>query len=361
MVDSGQRAAHRTSWRHRSARATSALVVLGLLVGCGSLPMVKKTYRDSGPQGAVTRSVVASKVFLNGVPSPVFFNDGDSFRVLSGKYSGTKARLAGYNTLESYGNVHQWGGWSFEELYANAKMGTINARNGPCWDYKTHRVKPGCKKAWTCTSDLKKDYYGRILWWCPDLAADQILRGFAHVMSVRGPGKPELVAAQRESIANKAGMWARGVPEFIATSLHSFDEPYSKEKGSAYNRLVSTVDGHSQKWLHLTAYKECDVICRMEVQEPDKIRDAIAELRAEADLKDVVKEYDDAQLFKIARRFAEVGEIYFKSDKAHVAPLKRKMGEYVAAGKFGLLKKGSCMRYAAFTRRYGSGSASCLH
>ena len=64
----------------------------------------------------------ASQVFLNGVPTPVFFNDGDSFRILEGPLKGTKARLAGFNTLESYGPVHQWGGWHAKELYAIAKM-----------------------------------------------------------------------------------------------------------------------------------------------------------------------------------------------------------------------------------------------
>jgi hypothetical protein len=337
------------------------LAVSGLTLGCGSLPMVKKTYLDSGPKGQVASGSVRSKVFLNGVPSPVFFNDGDSFRVLDGKYKDSRARLAGYNTLESYGNVHKWGGWTFEELYVNAKQGTLNARNGPCWDNKTHRPKPGCTKAWHCTSELKKDYYGRYLWSCKDLALDQIRRGFAHVMSVKGPGISVLVAAQKEAIAKKVGMWSRGVPEFIITSIHSFDEPYSKEKGSAYNRLVSTGDGHSQKWLHLTAYPECTIVCRREVQEPDKIRDAFPALRTEAEVASMLKDYDDNQLFKIVRRFAEVGEVYFTSDKAHKAPFKAVFTRYRDTGKFGKLKKGSCMRYAAFTRRYGSSAASCLH
>ena len=40
-----------------------------------------------------------SKVVVNGMMSPVYFNDGDTFRVLSGQLSGTKARLEGFNTL----------------------------------------------------------------------------------------------------------------------------------------------------------------------------------------------------------------------------------------------------------------------
>ena len=86
-----------------------------------------------------------TRVSLNGQVAPVFFNDGDSFRVLSGDLKGSKARLAGFNTLESYGAVHSWGSWTKKELYALAKMGTYNAREG----------------IWTCTSDLSTDTYGR--------------------------------------------------------------------------------------------------------------------------------------------------------------------------------------------------------
>ena len=52
---------------------------------------------------------VPTRVFLNGAPAPVYFNDGDTFRVLGGRFSGMRARLAGFNTLESYGNVPRVG------------------------------------------------------------------------------------------------------------------------------------------------------------------------------------------------------------------------------------------------------------
>ena len=67
-------------------------------------------------------------VFLNGKAVPVFFNDGDSFRVLSGSMKGSKARLAGFNTLESHGPVHSWGDWTVKEMYVLAKMATLHAR-----------------------------------------------------------------------------------------------------------------------------------------------------------------------------------------------------------------------------------------
>ncbi len=184
-----------------------------------------------------------TKVFLNGVPAPVFFNDGDSFTVLGGPLEGSKTRLAGYNTLESFGPVHRWGDWNAHELYVVAKMATLNARRG----------------IWHCHSDMSRDGYGRTLWTCPDLIVDQLRKGLAHVMLVGDePAPPEHLAAMRLAQAEKRGIWAKGVPEFVLTSLHSKDEGY---EGTNYNRLVSTNDGHSTKWIHNDVYKECDEVC----------------------------------------------------------------------------------------------------
>lgn len=184
-----------------------------------------------------------SRVFLNGVPSPVFFNDGDSFSVLGGALDGSKARLAGFNTLESFGGVHRWGAWTPQELYVNAKMATLNARRG----------------VWHCYSDLKRDGYGRILWNCPDLALDQVRKGLAHGMTItEHPSPPEIIEAQRQAQAERRGMWAHGIPKYIVTSTHSTDEGYA---GTTYNRLISTDDGHSERWEHLDVYKECQEVC----------------------------------------------------------------------------------------------------
>jgi endonuclease YncB( thermonuclease family) len=145
--------------------------------------------------GALSSSTAAeprTKVFINGKAMPVYFNDGDSFRVLT---DGTKARLAGYNTLESHGAVHQWGTWTEKELFVLAKMATIHARD----------------RVWHCESDGKTDTYGRTLMWCPDLAEELIRLGYAHAMSIDDtPARPELLAAQREAIAERRGMWAHG-------------------------------------------------------------------------------------------------------------------------------------------------------
>lgn len=184
-----------------------------------------------------------TKVFLNGAPAPVHFNDGDSFTVDGGQLQGTKARLAGFNTLESFGAVHRWGNWTAGELYVLSKMATLNARRG----------------IWHCHSDLRRDGYGRILWTCPDLIVDQIRKGLAHAMTVtQDPSPPEQLAAQRLAQAERRGIWAHGIPPYILTSTHSNDEGY---EGTTYNRLVSTVDGHSEKWIHKDIYPDCREVC----------------------------------------------------------------------------------------------------
>jgi endonuclease YncB( thermonuclease family) len=45
-------------------------------------------------------------VVLDGVKVAVHWDDGDTFTVVG---KGTKARLDGFNTLESYGAVHRFG------------------------------------------------------------------------------------------------------------------------------------------------------------------------------------------------------------------------------------------------------------
>ena len=103
---------------------------------------------------------VSAFTMQNGVATPVYFNDGDSFRPQSGPLKGQQSRLSGYNTMESFGSVHKWGAFNAHELYVNAKQATLEARRG----------------VWHCDTDGKKDGYGRLLLFCKDLAIDLINR-----------------------------------------------------------------------------------------------------------------------------------------------------------------------------------------
>jgi endonuclease YncB( thermonuclease family) len=323
--------------RPGGAARTNALklaVALLLAMGAGA----------AGPRSA--RAEPATKVMLNGVPTPVFFNDGDSFRVLSGKFAGSKARLSGYNTLESYGPAHQWGAWTAKEMYVLAKMATENARRG----------------VWSCTSDLKTDVYGRTLWWCPDLAADQIRKGFAHVLSVSAnPGDPELLKVQAEAQAARRGMWAHGIPDYVLTSLHSIAEETEDE--GAYNRLVSTVDGHSLKWVHDELYPECSTVCDDGAETKARLEAAVKALEADATAGPMTKQgYSKRDLEVLVSDFVRKKDISKKVKKPnHLASFTEVLQKLRDAGQIGReVKLPSCMIYVDFKRRFGGGRAACL-
>jgi len=287
-----------------------------------------------------------TKVILNGELVPVTFNDGDSFRVLSGTHKGAKARLAGYNTLESFGAVHQWGSWTAKELYVVAKMATMYARAG----------------IWECSSDGKVDTYGRMLVICPTLREALVREGMAHVMSIDDtPGDADLLAAQREAQAAHRGMWAHGIPAFIVTSLHSAEEDIDG-KGT-YNRLVSTDDAHSVKWRHTTKYEECRNVCQQVfVVHDDKI-DAVAKsLRDDVAVAAIVQHLSDADLRSVVVDFATYRHINRKVEEDQREALQTRLLTYAADGSLGeqTSHSASCMTHVDFKRRFGTGRAQCL-
>ena len=285
-----------------------------------------------------------TRVLLNGVPTPVVFNDGDSFRVLGGPMTGAKSRLSGFNTLESHGPVHQWGTWTEKEMFVLAKMAMYHGRTG----------------VWHCTSDGKTDTYGRMLTWCPDLAESLVRAGLAHVMSVDdSPGKPELIEAQREAQAARRGLWAHGVPPFVLTSLHSIEE--DTEDRGVYNRLVSTVDGHSVKWKHEVKYEECARVCHMVYAVDETKCDEVA-ARLQREQAALIAGLDEAGLKKVVREFARHHHVTIPVPGAQQEKLQAVLLDWAAKGAFGAQqeREEACMIHVDFKRRYGGARAQCL-
>lgn len=294
----------------------------------------------------------ATMVFLNGTPTPVFFNDGDSFRVIGGPMDGMKTRLAGYNTLESYGKAHQWGAWTAQELFVLSKMGTYNARDG----------------VWHCTSDMKTDTYGRTLWDCPDLIEDQLRKGLAHVLSVDAkPGKASYIAIQKEAQAARRGIWAKGIPDYILTSLHSIDETATDD--GTYNRLVSTDDGHSLKWIHDEKYAECQTVCDDGAESGPRLDAAVKALQADPALSGIIagaggkRPYDKDILQIIASNYARKKpfDVHMKAPE-HKALFLKVLDDLAGKGELGgrTPPMPACMIYVDFKRRFGGGRAACL-
>jgi micrococcal nuclease len=179
-------------------------------------------------------------IVLNGERVEVGWSDGDSFGIRSGKYAGASTRLAGYNALESYGPVHRWGDWTAAELYEIAASSKELA----------------AAEDWVCTTDGKLDSYERLLIDCPGVSKAIISAGHGFVMAIDEVADPALLAAQREARAAKVGMWAKGTPKEIVTSVHP-----AKGDKPGYNRVVDLDDGSSRKWQHQNVYAECEEVC----------------------------------------------------------------------------------------------------
>lgn len=300
----------------------------------------------SWPSPAGQADADYARVFLNGVPVPVYFNDGDSFRVMDGPFKGTPCRLSGFNTLETHGPVHQWGDWHPYELYVIAKQATLNGRRG----------------TWHCTSDGSRDGYGRLLTDCPDLAVDQIRRGYAHAMTVSDePSPPEYLRAQQEAIDARRGIWAHGVPDFVMTSLHSMSE--YPGRSSTYNRRVSTLDGHSESHQHAESYSECEWVCDTETRvDEDRMAAAARRLREDPELAPALAGYANVNLQELVSRFMRKGELSPLVPEEVAPAILQRLTEERERGLLGETHEtlGSCGLYVQFERRYGNDRAVCL-
>lgn len=299
----------------------------------------------AAPLSAAAQGDAVTRVFLNGRPTPVHFNDGDSFRVLAGPFAETRARLSGFNTLESYGPVHRFPGFTAKELYWNAKMATMNARKGE----------------WHCVSkDLKRDTYGRILWFCLDLAVDQVRRGYAHVFTIdEKPGDPRIIRAQEDAQQNKRGMWAHGVPEYVLTSLHSASESSAGRR--TYNRVISSRDGHSASQRHENGYTECEWVCLKERQVSETELDAAFErLQAGADpqFKNTLRQLGEGHVRQVVADFARLGWVTNIKNPRTEAKLTEALTT-IFPNRDGA-KEGSCALYVDYRRRWGKARAKCL-
>lgn len=187
-------------------------------------------------------SEATTVVYFNGVKTSTYFNDGDTFKIKDGVLKGARVRISGFNTLETYGPVHQWEKSSASYLFDVANQATQFAQRGD----------------WNCTSSSERDTYGRVLAVCDDLAIELIRAGLAHAYSIDSTTADQrYLVEQKGAQKAKRGMWKHGVPQFIITSLHSADEKSS----SSYNRLISTIDGHTKRWEHHDNYAECESVC----------------------------------------------------------------------------------------------------
>jgi micrococcal nuclease len=197
------------------------------------------------PGAARARARGAAGVLtLDGTRVEVRWTDGDTFNVVGGPFRGIRARVIGFNTLETWGPVHRWGRWAPEELLAIARGTGARAAAG----------------TWTCRRVDGQDRYGRLKVACPELARALVGTGEALVLAMDEPADPALLAAQREAQRRGAGIWAKGVPSLVVTSAHSADELDLGRRG-AYDRVADARTGETRALPHSRRYAACEEVC----------------------------------------------------------------------------------------------------
>lgn len=215
---------------------------------------ISRPSAGGGGGGAIGRSHGATgSVILNGVRVTAWWNDGDSFTP-RGRAHGKPVRVAGYNTLETFGAVHLWGTWSATDLLRLSRRATQVAASSVRY----------------CTSLGKQDFYRRDLVKCQDAARDLVEQGLAMVYAVNEMPDQDLLDRQSVAQAKGMGIWAGGVPETIVTSVHSVDENAGKSdapregQATAYNRVVNTRTGATFQRQHQETFEICRSVCEGE-------------------------------------------------------------------------------------------------
>lgn len=225
----------------RSLRLCAPLALLLALGACVTIVTREGPRREPGDDAHDADGFIV----LDGVRTAVHWSDGDSFDFKSGPYQGKGTRLVGFNTLEAYGPVHRWGRWTREELYDIAKSGSALA----------------AREVWECTTQGAPDGYGRVLVDCPKLAREMALEGVGMAYAVFGKPPPRVLDAMHQAQKAGRGMWAKGVPSHVLTSLHAWGEDTSGRFPTAANRVLDTATGETFMRKHMDSYKTCEEVC----------------------------------------------------------------------------------------------------
>lgn len=201
-------------------------------------PLAWGSGQELAPKEPETNGVV----ILDGKAVHVFWDDGDTFRAPSIEL---KARLVGYNTLESYGAVHRFGPGEaalLEMAHEATKMAT--------------------SQKWECRVLDGEGGYGRRSVDCPQLKQSLLRAGLAHPFSVNGPAPAGDLKDQALAIESRQGMWASGPQSTILTSVHSMSEKKGKpEIESTYNRVLNVETGEAAPQSHSETYDTCAWVC----------------------------------------------------------------------------------------------------
>ena len=169
--------------------------------------------------------------------------DGDTVRLQLDDTKKVTARLAGFNTLESYAAVHKWGAWTPNQLIDIARQATLRTKS----------------ETWHCKTLPGSGGYRRIKIDCPQLRHSLLRSGLAHVFTIGAKVDPTNLQTQNFAKSHGLGMWAKGVPSIIITHVRSKATPSPQER--IYDTHVSTQTGEVQFRNHTLTYSPCQFVC----------------------------------------------------------------------------------------------------
>ena len=92
---------------------------------------------------------------------------------------------------------------------------------------------------------------------CPELRRVLVSEGLAHLYRMDGQGDPQELSLQQSAIDRRLGMWAKGAPEQLLTSVHSKSEGHEM----TYDRACSLATAECAKIEHEQSYATCQDVC----------------------------------------------------------------------------------------------------
>ena len=130
-----------------------------------------------------------------------------------------------------------------------------------------------------------------------------------------------------------------------------------------YNRVISTLDGHSSPWEHTETYAECEKVCHETTRlSAGAARPHVEKLQNDPALAMGLGEFGPEQLRLLLSDFVREGRVTpIVRDEVRDA-LEKTLSQWKTEGLLSATEKtnDACMVYVDFKRRFGLTRAVCL-
>ena len=195
--------------------------------------------------------------------------------------------------------MHQWGDWSFRELYVNAKAATLHPRRG----------------IWRCSGISASTATGAAFFKCPELAIHMIRAGMAHADRHAEPSPEACSGRSTRRDKEPARHVGRRRPQ-IRPHLTPSGGWRRTRLGLQPPGLDPTMN--SGLWIHGETYGECDKVCVREVELDSQV---LREAKQRLDSVDELTTWRSLP----ARKQVEVLEIWLMIEtvSAHIPKAER--------------------------------------